>query len=149
MAVTAKLYSQFPLNLGGGDAGAEGPMDLLSDTIKFMLTTNAHTITQTGDAVKADLGTEVTGTGYTAGGYTLANKTYATSSLVTTFDNTVDPNWTTATFTSAHGHFFDDTPTSPADPLISYIDFDGDQPVSGATFTVVLHASGIFTLTVS
>jgi hypothetical protein len=40
MAVTHKLYAKFPLNAAGGDAGGDGPMDLLSDTIKFTLHTS-------------------------------------------------------------------------------------------------------------
>lgn len=150
MAVTAKLYASFPENLGGGNTLAEGPMDLLSDTIKVTLHTSTNVISQTADTVFLDLTNELaTAGGYTAGGYTLANKTYSVSSLTTTFDNTVDPNWTSATFTADQAHFWDDTPTSPADPLISYADFGGPQSVSGATFTLQLNASGLFTIAVA
>ena len=148
--MAAKLYSHFPENLGGGDSSGEGPMDLLSDTIKGTLR-NSHTPDQTGDAVKADLpADESSATGYTAGGITLSNKTYSTSSLVTTFDNTADLVWTITAGTLATDTivFYDDTPTSPADPLISYDAF-GSQSVSGADFSYVPHASGIFTITVA
>lgn len=148
--MAAKLYSRFPQNAIGGDASGEGPMDLLSDTIKGTLR-DAHTPDQTGDEVKADLpADESSATGYSAGGITLANKTYAASSLVTTFDNTADLLWTITAGTLATDTiiFYDDTPTSPADPLISYDDF-GSQSVSGADFSYVPHASGIFTITVA
>lgn len=148
MAVSAKLYGQFPLNLGGGDSAGEGPMDLLSDTIKLMLMTSTHTPTQTGDALKADLDNEVSGTGYTAGGATLGSKTYSTSSLVTTFD-AADVSWSTVTITHRYAALYDDTPTSPADPLVGYVDTGGDQANSGTDLTYQWHASGIFTFTVA
>jgi hypothetical protein len=149
--MAAKLYADFPEHLGGGDgATEEGIADLLSDTIKGTLRT-AHTPDQTGDSVLADLpADEASATGYTAGGITLANKTYATASLVTTFDNTVDLLWTITAGTLATDTiiFYDDTSTDPADCLISYDDF-GTQSVSGADFSYVPHASGIFTITVA
>lgn len=147
----AKLYSKFPLNLGGGDAASEeGIPDVLSDTIKGTLRT-AHTPDQTGDELLADLpADEASATGYVSGGITLANKTYATASLVTTFDNTADLLWTITAGTLATDTiiFYDDSALDPADCLISYDDF-GTQSVSGADFSYVPHASGIFTITVA
>lgn len=149
--MAAKLYSNFPLNLGGGDAASEeGIPDLLSDTIKGTLR-NAHTPDQTGDAVLTDLpADESSATGYSSGGITLANKTYSTTSLVTTFDNTADLLWTITAGTLATDTiiFYDDSALDPADCLISYDDF-GSQSVSGADFSYVPHASGIFTITVA
>jgi hypothetical protein len=149
--MAAKLYADFPEHLGGGDgASEEGIADLLSDTIKGSLRT-AHTPDQTGDSVYADLpADEASATGYAAGGITLANKTYATAALVTTFDNTADLVWTITAGTLATDTivFYDDTSADPADCLISYDDF-GTQSVSGADFTYVPHASGLFTITVA
>ena len=124
-------------------------MDILSDTIKVTLHTSSNSISQTADTVFADLTNQLTTAGnYTAGGATLGTKTYAVSSLVTTFD-AADTAWTTGTFSADQAHIWDDTPTSPADPLISYIDFGGTQTVSSADFTIAWNASGIFTVTVS
>lgn len=149
--MAAKLYADFPEHLGGGDAASEeGIADLLSDTIKGTLR-DGHTPDQTGDSVLADLpADESSATGYTAGGITLANKTYSTSSLVTTFDNTADLVWTITAGTLATDTiiFYDDTSLDPADCLISYDNF-GSQSVSGADFTYVPNASGIFTITVA
>lgn len=146
---TAKLYASFPENLGGGNTAGEGPMDILSDTLKQMLTTSTYTPGQTTHTVKADVTNEVSGTGYTAGGETLGSKTYAVSSLVTTFD-CADVVWTNATITGIRNAvIYDDTPTSPADPLISYFAMDGDQSVASADFTIQINASGVFTLTVA
>lgn len=149
MAVTAKIYSTFFENMGGGNTAGEGPMDILSDTLKVLLTTSSNGISQTADTVKADITNELAnGSGYTTGGEALASKTYAASSLTTTFD-AADTSWTSATFTAAQAHVYDDTPTSPADPLISYIDFGADQSVSSGTFTLQYNASGIVTVTVA
>jgi hypothetical protein len=101
--------------------------------------------------VYADLpADEASATGYVAGGITLANKTYATAALVTTFDNTADLVWTITAGTLATDTivFYDDSALDPADCLISYDDF-GTQSVSGADFTYVPHASGLFTITVA
>lgn len=148
MAVSSKLYAACPENLGGGNTSGEGPMDILSDTLKVMLTTSTNSISQTADTVKADVTDEVTGTGYTAGGATLGTKTYAVSSLTTTFD-AADTTWTTSTITAAQAHIYDDTPTSPADPLISYQDFGGNQSTTGTTFQITWNASGIFSIAVA
>lgn len=149
MAVTSKLYAAVFENMGGGNTAGEGPMDILSDTLKQMLTTNVNGISQTLDTVKADVTNELaTAGGYTAGGATLASKTYAVSGLVTTYD-AADVVWTAATFTAAQSHQYDDTPTSPADPLLSYVDFGGDQAPAGVDFSIIWNASGIFTVTVA
>lgn len=148
MAVTAKLFASFPENLGGGNTAAEGPMDILSDTLKVMLTTNLYTPNQTAHTVKADVTNEVTGTGYTAGGAALANKTWAASSLTTTLDAD-DTTWPSSTITADNAAVYDDTPTSPADPLILYNDFGGDQSTSGTTFQITWNASGLLTITVA
>ena len=149
MAVSAKLYAKFPLNLGGGDASGDGPMDLLSDTIKATLHTATYTPNQSTNEVKADATNELTTAGgYTAGGVTLGSKTYSSSSLVTTFD-AADLAWSALSVTFRYIVLWDDTPTTPADPLISYVDTGGDQTLSGTDLAVVWNASGIFTFTVS
>jgi hypothetical protein len=81
---------------------------------------------------------------YSTGGVTLA--TYAsgpdnTSPTTLTgtgawIDWTVDPNWTTATFTASGCFVYDDT---HADKCILFIiDFGGDKTVTSGTFTVQL-----------
>ena len=149
--MAAKIYSHFFEHLGGGDAASEeGIADLLSDTIKGSLRDN-HTPDQTGDSVYADLpADESSATGYTAGGIILSNKTYSTSSLTTTFDNTADLVWTITAGTLQTNTivFYDDSALDPADCLISYDDF-GAQSVSGADFSYVPHASGIWAVTVA
>ena len=124
-------------------------MDLLSDTIKVTLHTSSNSISQTADTLFADLTNQLSTAGnYTSGGATLGTKTYAVSSLTTTFD-AADTVWTTATFSADQAHIWDDTPTSPADPLISYVDFGATNSPSAADFTLAWNASGIFTITVA
>lgn len=149
MAVTSKQYAKFPLNLGGGDAAGDGPMDLLSDTLKFTLHTSTYTPNQASDETKSNATNELsTAGGYTAGGVTLGSKTYTPSSLVTTFD-AADAVWTGTSITHRYGVLWDDTPTSPADPLILYVDNGGDVTTSSSDLTYAWNASGIFTFTVS
>jgi hypothetical protein len=149
MAVSAKLYAKFPLNAAGGDAAGDGPMDLLSDTLKFTLHTSTYTPNQSTNETKTDATNELTTAGgYTAGGVTLASKTYASSSLVTTFD-AADVSWTAFTNTFRYGVLWDDTPTTPADPLILYVDTGGDQTLSGTDLAFQWNASGLFTVTVA
>src|SRR5215203_220285 len=131
MAVSHKLYAKFPLNAAGGDAGGDGPMDLLSDVIKHTLHTGTYAPNQSTDETKSNATNELaTAGGYTALGNTLGTKTYASSSLVTTFD-AADSSWTSFTNTFRYGVIWDDNPTAPADPLISYIDTGGDQTLNG------------------
>lgn len=149
MAVSSKLYASFPLELGGSGASGGAPMDLLSDTIKITLHTSTHTPSQTLDLLFGDVDNEVSnGSGYTTGGATLGSKTYAVSSLTTTFD-AADTTWTTLTKTHRYGIIWDDTPSTPADPLIGYVDTGGDQTNNATDLTYQWNASGIFAFAVA
>jgi len=149
MAVTNVLFAKFPQNAAGGDAAGDGPMDLLSDTIKGTLHTSTWTPSQTTNEVKADATNELgTGGGYTALGVTLGTKTYVASSLVTTFD-AADLAWPAFTNTFRYLVLWDDTPTVPADPLIALIDTGGNQTLSGTDLSFPWNASGIFSFTVA
>lgn len=149
MAVSHKLFGKFPQNLGGGDASGDGPMDLLSDSIRETLHTSTWTPNQSTNEVKADATNELgTAGGYTALGQALASKTYVASSLVTTFD-AADVTWTSTSITHRYAAFWDDTVTTPADPLISYVDNGGDVTTSSTDLVYQFNASGIFTFTVA
>lgn len=148
---TNLLFSRFPNNLGGSDTAGEGPMDILSDILKQTLHTATWTPSQTANEVKADATNELaTANGYTALGATLASKTYATSSLTTTFD-AADVTWTITAggITFRHAPIWDDTPTSPADPLICNIDTGGNQTIAGIDLVLQYNASGIFAFAVA
>lgn len=149
MAVSAKLYGRFPESMGGGNSASDGPMDILSDSIKLTLHTSTYTPTQATDRIKATATNELaTAGGYTALGQALASKTFVTASLITTFD-AADVTWTATTITHRYGVVWDDTPTAPVDPLIMYVDNGGDVTTSSTDLVYQWNASGLFTLTVA
>ena len=149
MAVSNKQYAKFPMNMGGGDASGDGPMDLLSDSLKLTLHTSTYSPNQSTNEVKADATNELsTAGGYTALGQALASKTYASSSLVTTFD-AADVTWTGTSITHRYAVCWDDTVTTPADPLMYYVDNGGDVTTSSTDLVYQWNASGIFTFTVA
>ena len=91
--------------------------------------------------------TEVTGTGYSR--QNAASVTYTVSGLVVTL-TAANPAWPGSTFTAYYMWLHDETASSGTDltrPLIGIWDFGGAQTVTGATFTVVVNASGLVTWT--
>ena len=100
--------------------------------------------------MRADITELATSGGYTAGGNTTTITTSRASGVAkaTGTDPTV---WTGSGggFTFRYAVMYNDTPTSPADPLIGYWDYASSQLVAaGETLTVDLSASeGIFTIT--
>lgn len=103
-----------------GDVGAK-VHNLNADTLKIMLSNTAPSAT---NAVKTDITEISAGNGYTAGGTTVASTAYSQSS------GTGKLVGNAVTFTASGGAIaafryavlYNDTPTSPADPLIGYWD---------------------------
>lgn len=122
--------------------------DLEADTLKIILLNNSHSFNADHDGYSAVSANELS----TAGGYTQNSKTLASGTV--TVDDTDDEGvfdaadvaWTSASFTAYHAVIFDDTPTSPADPLVCSIDFGGAQTVTAGTFTIVWAAEGIINI---
>lgn len=108
---------------------AEKVHNLGSDTLKVMLTNTAPVA---GNSVKADLTEISAGNGYTAGG------TQATISSSAQSSGTYKLVLADVIFTASGGSFaaaryfvlYNDTPTSPADPLIGWWDY-------GSSFTLL------------
>lgn len=129
---TYQKFNQFVEDL------ATGVHDLSADTLKFYLTNT--TPDAAADAVKADLAEIAGGNGYTAGGVTpaitSAEQTGGTFKLVL-----ADPAVITASGGSI-GPFryvvlYNDTPTSPADPLIAWWDYGSSLTIpDGESFTI-------------
>lgn len=99
------------------------------------------------DAVKADLAEIAAGNGYTAGGADAQNDyTEATGTGTLT---AVDIQWTASGGTIGPFRYvvlYNDTPTTPADPLIAWWDYGSELTLNdGDSFTVDFGAS-IFTL---
>jgi hypothetical protein len=117
-----------------------------TDTLKVFLSNDLPTAT---DAVKADI-VEITAQfGYSAGGATVAQSSSAQTSG--TYKLVIaDP-----TFTASGGSIgpfqyailYNDTPTSPADPLIAWWDYGTSITITnGNSFTVDLdQVNGVFT----
>lgn len=122
-----------------------GTIDLDSHTFKACLLTSAYTPNSAHTTYSQLTGEVANGNGYTTGGVELTSVTWTRSGNTVTFD-AADPSWTSATFTARYLVIYDDTPTSPADPLVLLKDFGSDKSVTGGTFTVQFNASGIFTL---
>ena len=125
----------------------EGVHDHSADTLKVMLTNTAPVAT---NSVKADLTEISAGNGYIAGGtqatVSSSAQTTGTYKLVladvvfTASDGTIGP--------FRYAVLYNDTPTSPADPLIGWWDYGSARTLqSGESFTVDFNAStGVFTL---
>lgn len=121
--------------------------NLNSDTLKVMLTNTAPVA---GNSVMADLTEIAAGNGYTAGGSAATFVSGAQSS------GTYKLVLNDVTFTASGGSIgpfryavlYNDTPTSPADPLIAWWDYGTSLTLTnGNSFTVNLDQSaGVFTL---
>jgi hypothetical protein len=93
--------------------------------------------------------TEVSGGGYSR--QALTSVTWSTSGLVVTFSAS-NPSWASATWTAYYAWIHDETASSGTDatrPLLCIYDFGGAQPVSAATFTLAVNASGLATATMA
>lgn len=137
-------FHQFPEDL------CKKVHDLDSDTLKIYLTNTAPDAA--ADAVKADLAEISGGNGYTAGGATVASVTCEqTTGTVKVVSGGSDPTWTASGGTIGpfrYAVLYNDTPTSPADPLIGAWDYGSSITLQiGETFTVDLDGTnGMFTL---
>jgi len=134
-------------------------MDLNTDTFKAALYDNDITPDQTVTAANTAYnagqwtaaGNEVTdGTNWDTGGEPLTSVTSSFSSNVYTFDAANTPqSGATCTLASVFGCLvYDDTIATPVvDQGLSFHYFGGSNGVTGGTFTIVWHASGIATVT--
>src|SRR5262245_59146351 len=134
--------------MAAGEASGYGPMDLRSDTIKITLHTSTYTPAQPTNRTKTAATNARTTGSYTARGQTLASKTHAQSSLTPTVD-AADVTWTATSITHRIGVVCDDTPTTPADPLIMWVDNGGDVTTSSTDLVYQWNASGLWTFTVA
>lgn len=126
---------------------AEKVHNLDTDTIKILISVDAPSASL--DAVKADLTSELGGgNGYTAGGHDTQNATSRTGGTTTV--TAVDVVITASGGTIGPFRYvvaYNDTPTSPADPLIEYWDYGSNVTLNdGETFTADFGASGLMTI---
>ncbi len=141
MAVSALWYTNGPKHVVTDTVWT-------TDTIKCMLTTATYTPNQDTHEFKSSVTNEVSGTGYTARGATLGTKTVTidTASNETRLD-AADTSWTTATFTARYAVVYKDTGTDGTSPLLGYVDFGADVPVSAGTFLITWDSTGVLKIT--
>lgn len=118
--------------------------NLGADTLKYLLALSAPSAAN--DAVKADLTDELgTGGGYTSGGSTVtitgSSQTGGTYTLVgndlvfTASGGTIGP--------FRYADLYNDTPTSPADPLIQFLDYGSNVTLADTETFTIDHAASI------
>lgn len=123
-------YEVFSENL------AEKVHDLNADTLKIALSNTAPVVAT--DAVLADVTEISAGNGYSAGGADTTNSTSRTGATTSVVG--VDVTFTASGGTIGpfrYAILYNDTPTSPADPLIAYWDYGSSITLNdGESFTV-------------
>jgi hypothetical protein len=132
MAITQAMCTSFKEDL----LNKEQDLGNGADVIKIALYTSSASLDATTTAYTTS--NEVTGTGYTAGGVTLTNQVVATSGTTAYFDAD-DPEWTSASFTTAGALIYNSTASNKA---IAVLSFGGDFTVTSGTFRIVFPAPG-------
>ena len=131
MAITQAMCTSFKEDL------FQKEQDLDTDTIKIALYTSSATLGASTTAYTAT--NEVSGTGYSAGGVTLTGATIGTSGT-TAYVDFDDPEWASASFTTAGALIYNDT--TAGDNSIAVLSFGGDFTVTAGTFRIVFPAAG-------
>lgn len=129
---------------------ADGTIDMDSHTFKAVLTNTAPV--QGTNTVLADITQIAAGNGYTTGGVTLAGVALAETGAGTgiwrwTF---TAPAWTaTGGDIATHRYLvvYDDTPTSPADPLIGFVDRGSSAVITSGSSRTWTIAAGVIDFT--
>jgi hypothetical protein len=116
--------------------------------LKIMLTNTAPVAT---NAVRADITELSNANGYTSGGISVGTITGAQTSGTMKVSGGTDPVWTASGGSIGpfrYAVLYNDTPTSPADPLIGWWDYGSAITLAtGETFTADLdQAAGLFTI---
>ena len=124
-----------------------GICDYDADTFKIALL-NSYTFDSAHDTWSDVSSAELaTGGGYTSPGQALSSVTAGQTGGTFVFD-AANPVWAASGADigpATDAEIYDDTPTSPADPLICNIDFGASETAAdGSNFQVNFNASGIF-----
>ena len=132
MAITQAMCTSFKEDL----LNKEQDLGNGADVIKIALYTSSATLDATTTAYTTT--EEIAGSGYTAGGVTLTNQVVDTSGTTAYFDAD-DPEWTSASFTTAGALIYNSTASNKA---IAVLSFGGDFTVTSGTFRIVFPAPG-------
>ena len=139
-------YDQFVEDLAQKVHDLFGTAGSGADTLKVLLS-NTTPVPGT-HKVRGDVAELAAGNGYTSGGASLAN-------VGTRSAGTVSVVATDVRFTAAGGDLgpfryaivYNDTPTSPADPLVCYFDYGSALTLHDTEFLDVDFGASLFTLT--
>ena len=134
MAITQAMCTSFKEDL----LQKEQNLETGGDTIKIALFTSSANLDSTTTTYTGQTG-EVSGSGYTAGGVALTNQVVAISGTTAYFDAD-DPEWTSASFTTAGALIYNDTLAGKN--AIAVLSFGGDFTVTSGTFRIVFPAPG-------
>ena len=132
MAITQAMCTSFKEDL------FQKEQDMDSDTIKIALYTSSASLDAATTAYTTS-GEVASGNGYTTGGETLTNPVIGTSGTTAyvDFDN---PEWTSASFTTAGALIYNDT--TAGNNSIAVLNFGGDFTVTSGTFRIVFPSPG-------
>lgn len=129
-------FQQFAEDLGAGVHDLVGT----DDTLKVYLSNTAPDVA--ADGVKADLAEIAAGNGYTSGGHDTQNSGSESGGTLTVTGTDIVITASGAVGPFRYAVLYNDTPTSPADPLIGYWDYGSEVTLAnGETFTVDFGAS--------
>jgi len=108
-------------------------IDFTLDTFKIILMADGFVYDKDAHKLYADVSASelAGGNGYATGGNTLAGIAVTRNDV----DDRTEVTWDNTSWTASGGDIgptpgaiiFDDTPTAPADPIVGYIDFGGNQ----------------------
>ena len=134
-------YYDFLLDLGSK------VHNLTADTFKMLLLTNSYSPNQDTDDILTDItGVEASGSGYARQTITGLSLTRSSGTLTWTFDPVTFT--VTSDLTVGYWALYNDTPTSPADPLVAYGDVNtsGTVTITTALPLVITAGSTFFTI---
>jgi hypothetical protein len=141
---TLTIFHEFYNHLG------TGVHNLSTASLKAALTNTAPTAAT--DDTFSDITEISAGAGYSAGGHTLDSEAWAETGAGTGIWQLTCADEVITASGGNIGPFryvviYNDTPTSPADPLIGYLDYGSSITVTdGNTFTIDVGANGILRL---
>lgn len=132
---------------GALESLAKGLIDLSSDTLKCVLCTSSYVPSHAHTVLADVVADECADADY--GRVSLGSVTVTRVGANVVLDCADIDFGAAVTITAKYAILYDDTPSSPADPLIAYLDLNsGGGSVSSAagSFKITIHANGVFAL---
>jgi hypothetical protein len=147
LAVTSKWFGNGLL--GQYSTTAARRVDWVTDDVVVSLHTSSYTPVQDTHDFWNDATNEISGAGYSTPGLSLSGKsaTYDSGTNEMRLDAN-DASWTSASFTARVAVVYVNTAgATSTDPLLTYVDFGGDETVATGTFSIVWDSTGVAKIT--